>query len=230
MKLSTNNLVLILTLIFCTLLGGSLEAQDYNQSDANGLKQGLWKKKHSNGNTKYKGQFKDNQPYGIFKYYNTGGELVTVLEYTASDTAIATHYHTNSIKAAYGYYVNQKKEGVWRFYDKKGVISSKETYKEGEKHGLYVVYNLDGSVSRETTFVNGVEEGLRKTYDRTGEILTEGFVKDGQMDGLQKTFKNGIINVEGSYKHAVKDGEWLFYDADGKIYKKEYYELGIKKN
>ncbi len=229
MKLQFINLQIIyFVLMFFASI--NLKSQTYNQVDENGLKQGVWKKEHSNGNTKYKGQFKDDQPYGIFKYYNDKAVIVTVLEYVSYDSAIATHYHSNSKKAAYGYYVNQKKEGVWRFYDRTGILSSKETFKEGVKDGEYLVYNLDGSISRETFFVNGIENGYRKTYDGKGMILTEGPIKDGQMNGLQKVYKGGEISVEGTYKHAVKDGEWIYFNEEGIIYKRELYELGFKKN
>ena len=204
--------------------------QSENQTDANGRKQGYWVKKHANGNTKYKGQFKDDLPYGKFKYFDPDGTIITILEYTSPDSAIATHFHSNSKKAAFGYYVNKQKEGVWRFYDRTGVLASKETYNVGKKNGEYIVYNLDGSISRSTSFVNGIEEGYRKTYNNVGDLLTEGYIKDGEMDGLQKIYRAGIINIQGSYKHAVKDGEWIYYDEDGEPYRKEYYELGIKKN
>lgn len=229
MKLQFNNLRIVFFTMFF-ILSGAVWSQSYNKTDENGLKQGLWKKEHSNGNTKYKGQFKDGNPYGVFKYYDSKGGIITILEYKSADSAIATHYHSTSKKAAYGYYVNQEKEGVWRFYDRTGVLSSKEEFVKGVKNGAYVVYNLDGGISRETEYVNGEETGIRKTYTRDGNLLTEGYVKDGQLDGLQKTYRNGIINVEGTYKHAVKDGEWLFYNDKGEILKREYYELGIKKN
>lgn len=229
MKLQFNNLrMAFFTLLFCA--SSSVWSQTYNKVDENGLKQGLWKKEHSNGNTKYKGQFKDDQPFGIFKYYNDKGVIITILEYVSADSAIATHYHTTSKKAAYGYYVNQQKEGVWRFYDRKGLLSSKETFKAGVKDGEYIVYNLDGSISRETFYVEGIENGYRKTFDGKGLIISEGPIKDGQMDGLQKVYKGGELSVQGKYKHAVKDGEWIYYNEEGIIYKKELYELGVKKN
>lgn len=201
-----------------------------NVTDKEGRKQGYWEKKRPNGKVHYKGQFKDGVPYGKFKYYDKEGTISTILDYKSTDTAMATHYHANGKKAAYGYYVNQKKEGVWRFYDKKGVIASEETYSSGEKNGKYVVFNLNGTISRETFFVKGIENGYRKTYNSEGKILSEGNIKDGQLDGLQKIYKNGKINVKGAYKHAVKDGDWVYYDENGKQYKIEHYELGVKTN
>lgn len=210
--------------------GASLLAQDKNKTDNQGRKQGYWEKVDKNGKLKYKGQFENDVPYGKFKYYDSDGAITLILEFISADTAIATHYHSNSKKAAYGYYVHQKKEGVWRFYDKKGVLASSEEFKNGVKHGKYTVYNLNGTVSRETYYVDGMENGYRKTFDANGKILTEGNIKDGQMDGEQITYRAGVINIRGSYKHAVRDGQWTYYDADGKVYKVELYELGIKKN
>jgi antitoxin component YwqK of YwqJK toxin-antitoxin module len=201
-----------------------------NETDKEGRKQGYWEKKHPDGKIHYKGQFKDGIPFGKFKYYDKEGTISSILEYQSSDTVMGTHYHSNSKKAAYGYYVNQKKEGVWRFYDRKGVISSEEIYTAGEKNGKYVVFNLNGTISRETYFVNGIENGYRKTFNSEGKILSEGDIKDGQMDGMQIIYKNGEVNVKGVYKHAVKDGDWLYYDENGQQYKIEQYELGVKTN
>lgn len=198
-----------------------------NITDENGLKQGAWVQKDANGKVKYRGQFKDGKPVGKFKYYNSEGVIETILEFSSSDTALATYYHSNSVKSAVGYYVNKQKEGVWRFYDTKGIILSKEEYKNGQKHGSYVVYNLDGSVSRETQFVNGVEHGYRKTYGKNGQLLTEGGYKDGVMDGMQKIYKGGVLNIEGAYQHAVRDGEWKYYDESGNLIKTEVYKLGV---
>jgi antitoxin component YwqK of YwqJK toxin-antitoxin module len=215
-------------LLFFSSIAGFSQTQ--NVTDENGLKQGYWEKKRKNGVVKYKGQFKDDMAYGKFKYYDKEGTIITTLEYSTSDSALATHFHSNSKKAAFGYYVNEKKEGVWRFYDRKGVLASKETFIKGVKHGVYIVYNLNGSLSRKTEYVNGIENGYRKTFDGEGVLLSEGSIKDGQLDGLQKIYRSGIINVQGTYKHAVRDGEWVYYDEDGEVYKKEYYELGSKKN
>jgi antitoxin component YwqK of YwqJK toxin-antitoxin module len=216
--------------VLFVVIGQTLLAQADNKTDANGLKQGYWVKKQSNGKVKYRGQFKDDIPYGKFKYYSTKGELASVLEYQTTDSVLATHFHPNGKKSAYGFYVNQKKEGVWRFYDRKGIISSKTTFVNGLKNGEMVVYNLNGSISRETTFTDDVENGYRKTFDSDGNLLTEGAIKDGQMDGLQIIYRNGKINVKGAYKHAVRQGDWEYYDEEGKLYNKEHYELGVKTN
>ena len=50
-------------------------SQDINNVDINGYKQGKWLKKHNNGNIKYKGQFTDDKPFGLFYYFYENGKL-----------------------------------------------------------------------------------------------------------------------------------------------------------
>ena len=206
-----------------------VSGQTINQVDDQGRKQGYWEKKGENGKVKYKGQFENDVPIGEFTYYDEKGVLASKMEFISSDSARATHFHSNGTKSGEGLYVNKKKEGKWQLYDSKGVLASEQVYHEGLKHGEQVIYNLDGSISRQTYFVNDVENGYRKTYDSQGVLLTEGEIKDGNMEGMQIWYRNGIINIKGAYKHAVPDGEWVYYDADGKPYRTENYELGIKK-
>lgn len=216
-------------ILFFLVYSGTVFAQPPNKTDENGKKQGYWEVEHSNGTTRYKGQFEHGVPTGKFKYYNEKGTIVTILVFTSNDSATATHFHTNSKKAATGVYVNQLKEGFWRFYDKKGILASEQQYDKGVKNGPSKVFNLDGSISRESFYVNDIENGYRKTYDNQGNVLTEGQIKDGQMDGVQIWYRSGVINIKGAYKHAVQDGDWIFYDEKGNPYKTEHYELGIKK-
>ena len=213
------------------LLGSNLAwSQADNKTDENGLKQGYWVKKEKNGKIKYRGQFTDDIPYGKFKYYDSKGVLSSVLVYQSPDSVLATHYHPNGKKSGFGYYVSKKKEGVWRFYDREGILSSKVTYANNLKNGEYKVYNLDGSLSRETIFINDVENGYRKTFSSDGELLTEGEILDGQQEGMQIIYRSGKINIKGAYKHAVRQGDWFYYDEEGKQYKMEHYELGVKTN
>lgn len=223
-------LLKVLFLSLFMLMIGAATAQSENETDSEGRKQGAWVQLNPNGKVNYKGQFKDDKPFGKFKYYSTDGAIITILEFSSSDSAVATHYHSNGKKSAYGFYVNQKKEGVWRFYDRKGVISSKVVFENGLKEGAYIVYNLNGSISRETVYKKNIENGYRKTFDSQGKLLTEGEIVDGQMDGMQKIYRGGKINIKGAYKHAVRDGDWIYYDENGKQYKLEHYELGIKTN
>lgn len=205
-------------------------AQGLNYTDANGLKQGVWKAKLTTGGGKYKGQFKDDIPFGTFKYYDKRGAIISSLKYISNDSAVISYFHSNDRVSAKGSYVDQFRHGVWEFYDQGGILKSRKNYIYGTENGIYIVYNKNGTRSRETSYVDGIENGYRKTYNIQGEILTEGDIVDGHMNGRQIIYSAGKISVQGAYKHAVKDGEWTYYDKKGDIYKKEVYLLGERIN
>ena len=87
--------------------------QTFNKIDLNGLKQGIWEKTFDNGTLRYKGQFKNNNPDGIFMYYYRSGELQAEKEFFHSGKAAATHifYKNGKLKAS-GLYVNELKDST----------------------------------------------------------------------------------------------------------------------
>ena len=92
-------------------------SQIINEVDQNNNKQGVWKKTFSNGALRYKGQFNDNKPYGLFFYYYNSGELQAEKEFFHNGEAAATHifYKDGSLKAS-GIYVRQEKDSTWNYY------------------------------------------------------------------------------------------------------------------
>ena len=85
-------------------------AQEVNHTDVDGNKQGVWTKSYKNGKVRYKGQFKNDKPFGLFYYYQISGELQAEKKFFHNGTAAATHifYKGGELQAA-GLYVNELK-------------------------------------------------------------------------------------------------------------------------
>jgi antitoxin component YwqK of YwqJK toxin-antitoxin module len=65
--------------VLLAISAGSLFSQiSVNQTDKKGKKQGLWRKNYDDGIIRYEGSFKDDQPDGIFRYYNELGKIKMV--------------------------------------------------------------------------------------------------------------------------------------------------------
>ena len=66
-----------------------------NILDEQGKRQGNWNQKHSNGQLRYEGQFKNNIPIGIFKHYDKNGNLTANLKYFNQGNSVAARlfYH-----------------------------------------------------------------------------------------------------------------------------------------
>ena len=51
-------------------------AQDFNQTDSKGRRQGQWRDFYPNGQLRYEGEFKNNKCKGTFRYYDEQGNLI----------------------------------------------------------------------------------------------------------------------------------------------------------
>lgn len=205
--------------------------------DANGKKQGYWKKKDEKTNRLvYEGMFKDDKPQGLFKYYYPGDTTVrTTMNFKQDGKyAYSTMFHQNGKKMAYGKYIGENKDSVWTYYDDKAVLISKETFLLGKKHGKSQVFLPDGVVSEECEYKNDKKNGPFKQYFDKTHVKGEGQYIDGLIDGKASYyFPNGVAAATGFYKKGVKTGPWIYRESDGKIKEKELYsqtgELAGKK-
>ena len=215
MKLKVLSLFLILTL---TSLG-----QPVNRKDAQKRKQGPWEVFYQNSSLyRYKGQFKDDKPYGRFTYYYESGRVQAVVDYLPGGkvTRSKVYHETSGYIKAYGKYINQKKDSVWTYFDNVGNVKSKENYVNGNLEGQRVVYYepIDGQyvVARYEYYKNNVLHGVFKEYHQNTKLKSEGEYRDGHLNGDVKFYyTNGKMERLERYKYAVKHGWWIFFNQDG---------------
>ena len=170
-----------------------------NQVDAQKRKQGPWEVFYENtASYKYKGQFKDNIPYGVFTYFYPSGRVQAKVKFkNEGQVTYSQVYHesTGRIKAM-GKYVNQLRDSTWTYFDNKGNVKSKERYVNDKLEGQRVIYyepiNGQYIVARYEYYTNNVLNGVFKEYHQ-----------NTKMERLER------------YKYAVKHGWWIFFNEDG---------------
>lgn len=194
-----------------------------NQVDAQKRKQGNWEVYFENTAVlKYKGQFKDDKPQGIFTYYYESGRIKAKVNYKPDGkTTLSQVYHETSgqIKAV-GKYIDQKKDSTWTYFDNVGNVKSKETYENGKLEGQRVVYyepvNGQYIVARYEYYKNNVLDGTFKEYHQNTKLKAEGNYKDGNLNGdVKYYYASGKMERLERYKFAVKHGWWIFFNEDG---------------
>lgn len=223
----------ILTLLLLTICSLTFSQ---NKVDAQGKKQGVWKKPYkSNASFQYVGQFKDDKPYGEFTYYYESGNIQSKMNFSnKGNVAYSVMYHESTgYIMAKGKYVNQQKDSLWVYYDNKGQLKSQETYKSGKLNGQRVIYyepvNGQYRVSRYEYYKDGILNGQFKEYYPNTKLKIEGVYRDGNFNGMVKYYYgNGRMERLERYKHAVKHGWWIFYDEKGIVLGKELFWEGVK--
>ncbi len=110
--------------------------------------------------------------------------------------------------------------GRWVIYDDDSVTFTVLTYEHGEKSGPEVRYYPDSTryfVMNWQWDSNGSYlQGGYWHYYEDGATYMESYYKNGQPDSLIRYFfRDGTLQLEGSYTDGNKAGKWTLYDEVG---------------
>lgn len=205
-----------------------------NRTDSQGRKQGEWGKKYPNGRFRYVATFKDGKPVGKVKRYYPNGHFSSIITYDSdSDTCRVETYHSDGGKVeCSGKYVNQRREGEWRFFREDGSLVESATYAGGKLHGIQALYYEDGRLLSITTWVDSLRQGPMIKYFPSGAKMAEGAYDVDDLDGKYTTWgSDGKITEQGQYAHGIKVGKWhVRVPDDGVEYDIVYNRYGLIEN
>ncbi|NTW26043.1 MAG: toxin-antitoxin system YwqK family antitoxin, partial [Lentimicrobium sp.] len=194
-----------------------------------GKKQGTWRKTDKEGRTVYQGSFLDNKPSGQFVYYDTTGSVKAQTDFTENGTkAFTITFYRSGVKMSEGLYINEKRDGSWKFYNEEGVLISEEVYNNGVAEGTWKTYYANKAILEEMNYHNGVKEGVWKQYFFDGPVKINATYKNGKLEGLATFYHpNGRVMVSGPYVNNFKDGVWMHIDDKGVAEKREVWSNGF---
>jgi antitoxin component YwqK of YwqJK toxin-antitoxin module len=200
-----------------------------NHTDADGRRNGLWRKTDKEGHKLYDGQFKNGVPSGTFRYYYSDGTLKAVSVLSEDGKIARTQsFAGNGRKIAEGNYREEKKDSTWKYYsDLDGVLISEETYLSGIKNGASKTFFPGGSVAEVIYYKDGRKEGEWIQYFEDGNLkFRGGYENDEKAGAFTVYFPSGKVNLSGAYKMGHKDGTWIVYEENGNIISSEKYSKG----
>jgi antitoxin component YwqK of YwqJK toxin-antitoxin module len=226
-----NYLFFILVFIFTGFASQAQIDSLWNRVDNKGLKQGRHRDFYpKTKNLRYEGQFIDNKPVGTFKfYYPETFELNAIHEYdTIGGRAKITVYYKNKKIMATGFYLNQQKDSIWKFYDNLGDFKMQEFYRNNKRNGEKIVYYNDSTIFEIVTFKDDIQEGPYKIFYSDKNLKEEGQHKNGDKEGYVVYYNPGNKPLyKGTYLNHLKEGEWIRYNDDGTEMQREYYKQGL---
>lgn len=226
-----NLIISFLIFSLVSFAGNEVFAQHINQKDQQGRKQGKWVKEYTNGAVRYKGQFKDNIPYGTFTYYFPTGTVKAVSVYSNNGHSVYTKtFRLNGKKLAEGKFLNRKKDSTWSYYDNLTEnLVLKESYIQGVKNGKSTIFFPESGEPAEIQhYKNGIKNGIWIKYFPNGTILSEGTYVNDTLEGPFKiNFPNGITELEGRYSKGLQEGLWITRDTTGALTRKQMYRKGV---
>lgn len=114
-----------------------------------------------------------------------------------------------------------------------GIPTKVEYYKWiGDREELvkHIRYYSNGEKQEEGYYTNGQKSGKWTYWYENGNKWSEGYFEEGERNGPGAVwYEGGAIQYTGGYIQGKPDGEWIFYDGEGKEVKRVTYTKGEKK-
>jgi len=223
--------ILVFTLLMLTMSSFSQINDSINKTDKNGMKQGHWIKKYPSGHIQYNGYFKDNQPIGTFKRFFENDTLHSVLIFSSDGKeAMAELYHPNGFIASKGKFVNQLKEGRWKFFSARinSCLIFEEEYKTNTRNGVSIKYYPDSTMAEKVFYVNDLRNGEWTQYFPNRNVCLKANYMNGKLDGsFEVFFEDGKPEYIGQYKEDRRNGSWKILKSDGSLKYNIEYVAGV---
>lgn len=149
------------------------------------------------------------------------------------DIYISNNYDYNN-PCAISLYTDKYKELF--FYGqlaiKDTIINNKIAYVNFPQ-GKWEIYYRNAENSRlkikEIHIKDGHIIGKYKVWDSTGKLLYQADATDKRDWYMKDFYPSGKLRVEGLYEEGLREGLWTWYDLQGNIEVREFYERGIIK-
>ena len=205
-------------LTFIIILFPIISFSQINQTDTNGLRQGLWKKQYPNGGLMYEGMFREGKPVGEWKRFHEGGQKKALISYIEnSDSAYTLFFDVWGEKVAEGNYLNERKTGLWYLFSK-NIKIAEEQFKNGDKHGICRKFFDTGELLEEAEWEFGKQEGKYQVFYKNGIPYMQCKFNNNMRNGLCLSyFQNGKLELEGNYNNNLRHGNWKYYNEAGEL-------------
>jgi len=216
--------------VLLAISAGSLFSQiSVNQTDKKGKKQGLWRKNYDDGIIRYEGSFKDDQPDGIFRYYNELGKIKMVcFYYEKGKKSRAKGFDNEGNMISSGNYFGKEKDSVWTYYDASKSPIARESWSKGIKNGQEITYYPNGQISEELGWKEGKKNGPWTQYYDDGKKRLTANYSMGLLNGKQTYyFPNEKVKLVGNYVNDLREGTWIQYEENGNLKGTEVFKNGI---
>jgi antitoxin component YwqK of YwqJK toxin-antitoxin module len=205
--------------------------------DGRELRHGRFMRFHGNGAPALEGRYRDDEPAGIWNWWDESGNLLRTIEY---EYGVAVPLRGDSLrqptfaftlldgrKTAEGLLKGDKPHGRWQFWYLNGAWRAEGEYLSGIPHGRWTYYYPDGHLEREARYEMGVLHGeFREAYPN-GQERRRGRIDQGLKVGTWRFwYPDGRLRAEGAWVGDREDGEWRFWDEQGVLIRRIIYRAG----
>ena len=194
-----------------------------------------------------------NGMYGVFQSNKRGFPVSPVAVYDTTDRlrrhesyrhghlhGPVIYYDSAGTKTRMVTYKKGKKNGREILYYPDGSVQVDVHNRNGVNHGRSTSYYQNGRVEWTKGYRDGKLHGERILRDSTGALYNGEYLTvfrsgarylsvctNGRPHGkLTMLRPSGEVSYTGNYTNGFPDGEFLYFDNEGEVWRKEYYIMG----
>ena len=181
---------------------------------------------------------------GPFLNYDSDGTLITKGDYMDGDKSGKWKwYHFNGNTESEYHYEKGDLDGIWKDYYYSGTLESTTDYLQGNVNGTRKYYDQSGNLQLIKIYqddelisyinvakgdtIRFIEKGdfTLKSYFDNGKLAVEQNFSDGVFNGALRYYNiDGTQIKYGEYKNGDKEGRYINYYPNGKIYIQKMYK------
>lgn len=100
------------------------------------------------------------------------------------ENGLAKGWYNTGEKLLVRYFVDGRKEGVFKQWWPNGRLRYLFRFKQDQYHGQQLVYFPSGQKRQASQYVNGDEEGVQRTWDEAGELVSNYTIHNKKVYGV----------------------------------------------
>ena len=157
--------------------------------------------------------------------------------------AVVREYYAPDVLKSEERYKNNKKDGLAKYYDERGILIKAIKYKDGQADeqlavyrdekghygteaeyeqahytGVLRRYNAAGKIEEENTYTNGILDGVCKLYYESGNLKAEMTFKNGKEAApLKSYYETGELKSEIAFQNGTENGPAKYYTHSGAL-------------
>jgi len=211
---------------------------------------------YANGNIKRRTPFEAGLEHGIEHDFSEEGDITGITEFRRGFVVSRQRinrrdrnglrqglwktFYPSLIVETEGTFLNDQKNGFWKFYDSLGNLTAVKQFINGELEQstqnltthveTRTEYHPNGTQKLSVTFRNGVPEGLAREFDESGNVTRSVIFREGRVvaegivdyrgrfqDNWREFYPDGTLRSEGRYRNGRRIGHWRFFFPNGTL-------------
>lgn len=205
--------------------------------DGHVVRDGTLVRYHPNGKLALVGAYRNGHPSGVWHWFDAQGEPMRaavpqpgyeeILSGRDLENPDTVYRDLQGRKVAEGVLKYDQPVGPWRYYYPDGALRARGRFVRGLPDGRWVVYFNSGMVQREDTYQLGVPDGPVRRGWPDGSDRLQGRISQGLRVGRWRTwYANGQIESDGDYREDRRQGDWRFWNDQGRLLRHVRYSAG----